>query len=82
MLNVNVLALCIATREAIALIKSSGVEDGHIININSMSDHNVYRPFYSATNRTFYHKTLFTLVKRISKKITTSARFDMKFSMI
>lgn len=33
-LDVNVLGLTICTQQALKLMKSSGVDDGHIININ------------------------------------------------
>ncbi|XP_017395339.1 dehydrogenase/reductase SDR family member 11 isoform X1 [Cebus imitator] len=53
MLNVNVLALSICTREAYQSMKERKVDDGHIININSMSGHRVVPQsvthFYSAT---------------------------------
>ncbi|XP_041797043.1 dehydrogenase/reductase SDR family member 11-like [Chelmon rostratus] len=53
MLDVNVLALCICTREAYQSMKERNVDDGHIININSMSGHRVVpwasTHFYSAT---------------------------------
>nr|XP_009859978.1 dehydrogenase/reductase SDR family member 11-like [Ciona intestinalis] len=50
MLYVNVLGLSICTREAIQLMKATNVDDGHVININSMSGHRVaYKAFYSAT---------------------------------
>ncbi|XP_039332467.1 dehydrogenase/reductase SDR family member 11 isoform X2 [Saimiri boliviensis] len=53
MLNVNVLALSICTREAYQSMKERNVDDGHIININSMSGHRVVPQsvthFYSAT---------------------------------
>ncbi|KAM8905469.1 dehydrogenase/reductase SDR family member 11-like [Spinachia spinachia] len=53
MLNVNVLALCICTREAYQSMKERNVDDGNIININSMSGHRVPRSadghFYSST---------------------------------
>ncbi|ELK01760.1 dehydrogenase/reductase SDR family member 11 [Pteropus alecto] len=53
MFNVNVLALSICTREAYQSMKERKVDDGHIININSMSGHRVVplsvAHFYSAT---------------------------------
>ncbi|XP_019588069.2 dehydrogenase/reductase SDR family member 11 isoform X1 [Rhinolophus sinicus] len=52
-LQVNVLALSICTREAYQSMKERKVDDGHIININSMSGHRVLPQsvihFYSAT---------------------------------
>ena len=39
MFDVNVLALSIVTRESVALMRSTNVDDGHIINMNSMSGH-------------------------------------------
>ncbi|XP_063060897.1 dehydrogenase/reductase SDR family member 11 [Engraulis encrasicolus] len=53
MMDVNVLALSICTREAYQSMKERNVDDGHIININSMSGHRVVPSsavhFYSAT---------------------------------
>ncbi|XP_006213377.2 dehydrogenase/reductase SDR family member 11 [Vicugna pacos] len=53
MFNVNVLALSICTREAYQSMKERKVDDGHIINISSMSGHRVLplseTHFYSAT---------------------------------
>lgn len=50
MFNVNVLALSICTRESVQLMRDSGVDDGHIINICSIAGHTVYaKPTYSAT---------------------------------
>ncbi len=40
-LDVNVLALCICTREAIQLMRSLGDDHGHILHISSMSGHRV-----------------------------------------
>ena len=39
MLDVNVVALSIVTRESIALMRANDIDDGHVININSMSGH-------------------------------------------
>ncbi|MEL6488626.1 MAG: SDR family NAD(P)-dependent oxidoreductase [Cyanobacteria bacterium J06621_3] len=49
MLDVNVLALCICTREALSLMTSA--QKGHIVHINSMSGHRVpaITGMYSAT---------------------------------
>lgn len=53
MLDVNVIALCVCTREAYQSMKERNVDDGHIININSMSGHRLVHVadthFYSAT---------------------------------
>ncbi|KAL2096734.1 hypothetical protein ACEWY4_008882 [Coilia grayii] len=53
MMDVNVLALSICTREAYQSMKERNVDDGHIININSMSGHRIVPSasvhFYSAT---------------------------------
>lgn len=40
-LDVNVLALCICTREAIQLMRNPGDDHGHIVHISSMSGHRV-----------------------------------------
>ena len=49
MLDVNVLGVCICSREACKLMMESGINDGHIININSLSGHRVVLPVYSAS---------------------------------
>ncbi|XP_041656181.1 dehydrogenase/reductase SDR family member 11-like [Cheilinus undulatus] len=53
MLDVNVLALSICTREAYQSMKERNVDDGQIININSVCGHHVYNfadaHFYTAT---------------------------------
>uniref|UniRef100_A0A8C6TEK0 Dehydrogenase/reductase SDR family member 11 n=1 Tax=Neogobius melanostomus TaxID=47308 RepID=A0A8C6TEK0_9GOBI len=49
---VNVVALSVCTREAYQSMKERNVDDGHIININSMSGHRVVHKavhFYCAT---------------------------------
>ena len=50
MLDVNILGLSIVTREAVSLMRSSGVDAGHVINVNSMSGHRIVTlPMYCAT---------------------------------
>ncbi|XP_072546752.1 dehydrogenase/reductase SDR family member 11b [Salminus brasiliensis] len=53
MIDVNVVALSVCTREAYQSMKERNVDDGHIININSMSGHRVVHfadvHFYSST---------------------------------
>ncbi|XP_030600225.1 dehydrogenase/reductase SDR family member 11-like [Archocentrus centrarchus] len=53
MMDVNVLGLSICTREAYQSMRERNVDDGHIINLNSMSGHRVVPSsivhFYSAT---------------------------------
>ncbi|XP_055052078.2 dehydrogenase/reductase SDR family member 11 [Misgurnus anguillicaudatus] len=53
MLDVNVIGLSVCTREAYQSMKERNVDDGHIININSMCGHRVVHNsdvhFYAAT---------------------------------
>lgn len=50
MWRVNVMALCLCTRECVKLMRENGIDDGHIININSLSGHRCGKAhFYSAT---------------------------------
>ncbi|XP_037836448.1 dehydrogenase/reductase SDR family member 11-like, partial [Kryptolebias marmoratus] len=53
MLDVNVVALSVCTREAYQSMKERNVDDGHIINLNSVCGHFVYPSadihFYTAT---------------------------------
>ncbi|KAL5019967.1 hypothetical protein ScPMuIL_002859 [Solemya velum] len=53
MLNINVIGLCICTREAVKLMRESGVDNGHIVLLNSQAGHMIHpRPsghFYSAS---------------------------------
>ncbi|XP_073674054.1 dehydrogenase/reductase SDR family member 11-like [Garra rufa] len=53
MINLNVLALSVCTREAYQSMKERKVDDGHIININSVCGHRVINNadghFYTAT---------------------------------
>ncbi|XP_073342924.1 dehydrogenase/reductase SDR family member 11-like [Pagrus major] len=57
MLDVNVLALCICTREAYQSMRERNVDDGHIININSMSGHRIV----PSADIHFYGSTKFTV---------------------
>ncbi|CAL4154388.1 unnamed protein product [Meganyctiphanes norvegica] len=41
MMNVNVVGLCLCTREAVASMRARGVDDGQIIHVNTMSGHRV-----------------------------------------
>ena len=49
--DVNVMGLSICTREAVQLMRESGVDDGHIINVNSVLGHKVVNMgnIYTAT---------------------------------
>ncbi|PIK50630.1 putative dehydrogenase/reductase SDR family member 11 [Apostichopus japonicus] len=52
-INVNVIGLCICTRESIKLMREKGIDDGHVIHISSFSGHRVpgssLLHFYSAS---------------------------------
>ncbi|HEY6435960.1 MAG TPA: SDR family NAD(P)-dependent oxidoreductase, partial [Ignavibacteriaceae bacterium] len=53
MIDVNVMALSISTRESVELMLEKNINDGHIIHLSSMSAHRVVNSsathFYSAT---------------------------------
>ncbi|XP_060066601.1 dehydrogenase/reductase SDR family member 11-like [Ylistrum balloti] len=53
MLDVNVLGLAICSREAVKQMREKGVDDGHLILLNSMSGHRIIHSspghFYTAT---------------------------------
>lgn len=58
MFDVNVLALCALTREVIKVMKQDSV-DGHILNINSVSGHQV--PHFKKNNFNLFPATKFAL---------------------
>lgn len=78
-LDVNVLALTIATREAIKIFKENKIS-GHIININSIAGHTVYDTpkfaMYTASKHavTGLTEAMFLEVKRLNMdvKVTVS----------
>ena len=50
MLDVNVIGLSIVTRESVALMRANNVDDGHVININSVLGHVMFTlPMYTAS---------------------------------
>ncbi|XP_054269804.1 dehydrogenase/reductase SDR family member 11-like [Macrosteles quadrilineatus] len=52
MLDVNVLSLAVSTKLALTSMMARGVDDGHVVNINSLLGHKVIGnllPFYTAT---------------------------------
>lgn len=75
MLDVNVTALCICSRESVKLMKEKNVDDGFIINICSMSGHRVV----SSPGSGFYSATKFA-VTALSKSLTNELQ-SMKSSI-
>ncbi|KAJ3642954.1 hypothetical protein Zmor_025699 [Zophobas morio] len=77
-LDINVLGLCIATREAVRTMRANNI-DGHIIHINSVSGHIVnYFPYmnvYAASKFavTALTETLRTELNTISSKIKVTS---------
>nr|CAB3237654.1 dehydrogenase/reductase SDR family member 11-like [Phallusia mammillata] len=50
MFDLNVIGLSVCTRESVKLMKISGVDDGHVINIGSLAGHKIgNKPIYSGT---------------------------------
>ncbi|RXG57127.1 hypothetical protein Avbf_09191 [Armadillidium vulgare] len=56
--NVNIIALCLCSQLAIASMRERGVDDGHVININSTSGH----AMTPQTSSRFYASTKFASV--------------------
>lgn len=49
MFEVNVIGLCVCTREAHKLMKKANIDDGHFILMNSVAGHHVDPNVYSST---------------------------------
>lgn len=50
MFDVNVIGLCICTRESVKIMNGCGIDDGHVININSVVGHKVGdKPIYAGS---------------------------------
>lgn len=74
-LNVNVMALCICTREAVKLMREKNIDDGQIIHISSMAGHRIpgsTNNFYSGTK--FMVRTLAEGLRRELKEIKSHIR--------
>ncbi|KAK2142751.1 hypothetical protein LSH36_918g00016 [Paralvinella palmiformis] len=59
MTNVNIMGVAMVTREAVKDMRSRGVNDGHIININSLSGHRVSGT--SGPGLNFYRMTKYAM---------------------
>ncbi|KAL7633055.1 UNVERIFIED_CONTAM: hypothetical protein RMT77_016631 [Armadillidium vulgare] len=68
MSNVNIIALCLCSQLSIASMKERGVDDGHVININSTVGHALV-----STSSRFYAATKFAV-----KAITEGLRQEMR----
>ncbi|RXG57128.1 Dehydrogenase/reductase SDR family member 11 [Armadillidium vulgare] len=66
MTDVNIIALCLCSQLAIASMRERGVDDGHVININSISGH-VMTPF---TSSRFYASTKFAVTSNYRRTKT------------
>lgn len=74
-LDVNVMALCICTREAVKLMREKNIDDGQVIHISSMAGHRipgVNNGFYSGTK--FMVCTLAEGLRRELKEIKSHIR--------
>ncbi|KAJ8913708.1 hypothetical protein NQ315_007425 [Exocentrus adspersus] len=60
-LDTNVLGLAVASREALRIMQETGIDDGHIVNINSVAGHQVAPlPFQNVYPASKYAVTAFT----------------------
>lgn len=75
MFEINVLALCICTREAVNLMREFNIDDGQVIHINSLSGHKVPTcgsNFYAGTK--FMVRSLTEGLRRELKTINSRIR--------
>lgn len=70
--QVNVLGLCVSTREFVAQLKERNVDSGHIININSISAHKDIRVANSGANH------MYTATKHAVKALTEGVRLELR----
>lgn len=68
MTDVNIIGLCVCTREAVKLMEEANIDDGHIIHVSSMSGHRVI-----PGNMGFYAAT-----KHAVKALTESLRTELR----
>ncbi|KAG0725512.1 Dehydrogenase/reductase SDR family member 11 [Chionoecetes opilio] len=78
MLDLNVVALCLCTREAVASMRERGVDDGHVIHLNSIAGHYISQvpgaQFYCGTKHmvTTLTEALRLELRRANSKIRIS----------
>ncbi|KAG0709127.1 Dehydrogenase/reductase SDR family member 11 [Chionoecetes opilio] len=79
MLDLNVVALCLCTREAVASMRERGVDDGHVIHLNSIAGHYISQvpgaQFYCGTKHmvTTLTEALRLELRRANSKIRISS---------
>ncbi|GFT92051.1 hypothetical protein NPIL_676911 [Nephila pilipes] len=71
MLDVNIMALCICTQEAVKLMREKGIDDGQIIHISSMGGHRL--PSAGMLGANFYCGTKFMV-----RALTEGLRRELK----
>jgi len=73
MLEVNVLALCVCTRESVKIMQEKGIDDGQIINISSMGGHRLASSSSATFGTHFYCGTKFMV-----RALTEGLRREVK----
>lgn len=72
MLKVNVLALCVCTRESVKIMQEKGIDDGQIINISSMGGHRL------ASSSQMFGVNFYCGTKFMVRAITEGLRREVK----